>query len=174
MFAFFKRLLSPGGAGAETSPPDRQLMSQSEIQSLRLELEAKEKIIVRLKADLERERAGAQGQVDSFVRARIQRLMQSAAGPAAQLSLQGHLLEVEGKPVTARDVLAVARNIVRALEMEGLTYDQPPGTHVVFDPNRHEPLSAERPLAAGVAAVVKLPALSLGGTLLRKAGVVPG
>jgi molecular chaperone GrpE (heat shock protein) len=99
--------------------------------------------------------------------------MQSAAAPAAQLALQAHLLEAEGKPVAARDMLAVARNLVRALETEGLLLEEKPGQRVAFDPNRHEPLSTETPIAVGQPALVKLPGLSFQGALLRKAGVTP-
>ena len=168
MLGFLKRLFAPGS----TAAPD-SLSAQSELKSQRMELEARDKTIARLKADLERERSTARSQADEIVRARVQRLLQNVAGPAAQLALQGYLLEAEGKPVAARDVLAVARNLVRALENEGLTVEQQPGQRVTFDPNRHEPLSVETPLSSGQPALVKLPGLSFQGALLRKAGVIP-
>jgi hypothetical protein len=42
--------------------------------------------------------------------------MADVAAPVAQLFTQAHLLEVEGKPVQAKDALAVAKRLVRALE----------------------------------------------------------
>ena len=169
MHGFLKRLFA-----SDTGPDnDSQLEAQSQLQALRLQLEDRDKTLAQLKAELERQRASAQGQTEEAVRSRTQRLMQTAAAPAAQLALQGHLLESEGKPVQARDVLAVARKLLRALENEGLKLEDKPGQRVTFDPNRHEPLSTETPLPAGQRAQVRLPALSFQGALLRKAGVVP-
>jgi molecular chaperone GrpE (heat shock protein) len=171
MFARLKRIfaVSPDPA----TDVETELAARSQIQSLRLQIEERDRTIAQLKAELDGQRSTVRGLAEEAVRARAQRLMQNAAAPAAQLALQAHLLDAEGKPVQARDVLAVARNLVRALEGEGLTVEIKAGERVTFDPNRHEPLSADIPMSAGQPARVKLPALSFQGALLRKAGVVP-
>jgi molecular chaperone GrpE (heat shock protein) len=170
MLTFLKRLFASGSAGSDG---DSQLAAQSQIQTLRLQLEERDKAFAQLKAELERHRGTVQGQTDEAARTRSQRLMQNAAAAAAQLALQGHLLESEGKPVQARDVLAVARSLLRTLENEGLKLENQPGQLVSFDPNRHEPLSTDTQLFVGQPARIKLPELSFQGALLRKAGVVP-
>ena len=48
------------------------------------------------------------------------------------------------------------------------------GQSVVFDPNRHESLSAEDELRPGANVIIRLVGLSYKGKLLRKAGVIAG
>ena len=124
-----------------------------------------------LKEELERQRSGASARVDEAVQAQMERLLADAAAPVAQLLTQAHLLEVEGKPVQARDVLAVAKRLVRTLEDNGLTLEGSVGETTPFDPNRHEPLSADASPAEGQPVVVRFVGVAYQGKLLRKAGV---
>src|SRR5437870_13492244 len=117
MFKFLKRF-----AGRPTAAVDEDewLSVQSQLRSLRLALETRDQALVRLKADLDQSRSASGHRADDTARVRVARLMQAAAAPIAQLALQAHLLEGEGKPVSARDVLAVAQSLIRVLESEGL------------------------------------------------------
>ncbi len=92
---------------------------EREVQALRLELQERDREIAVLKADAERLRRAESGRISTAVRAERERLLADAAGPMAQLLTPTHLLEVDGKTVAARDVLAVARRLVRLLEDEG-------------------------------------------------------
>src|SRR5262245_8648030 len=103
------------GADGPALPRDR------DAQSLRLELQERERVIAALTADVERLRRGEGERVAAAVRAERERLLTDAAAPVAQLLTHAHLLEVEGKALQARDVLTVARRLVRLLEDEGLT-----------------------------------------------------
>jgi molecular chaperone GrpE (heat shock protein) len=68
-------------------------------------------------------------------------------------------------------VLTVARRLVRALEDNGLTVEGSVGERVPFDPDHHEPLSADVSLQAGQMVVVRFVGVAYRGKLLRKAGV---
>jgi molecular chaperone GrpE (heat shock protein) len=81
---------------------------------------------------------------------------------------------VEGKPVQARDVLIVARRLVRVLEDAGLTLEGQVGETIQFDPNRHEPLQSQGGIMPGQAGVVRFVGVGFHGKLLRKAGVTAG
>jgi molecular chaperone GrpE (heat shock protein) len=140
-------------------------------QALRLESAEQEKTIARLKADLERQRSSEKVVVAESVRAEIEKLMSDLAMPAAQLLTQAYLLDVEGKPVQAKDVLAVARRLVRSLEAVGLTIIGQVGEAVAFDPNRHTPLSAETAVQAGEKVKIKVVGIGYQGKVLQKAGV---
>ncbi len=157
----------PEGMAAD----ERGLALAREAQSLRLELEERERAVANLKEELERQRNSAGAHIDEAVQAQMERLLADAAAPVAQLLTQAHLLEVEGKPVQARDVLAVAKRLVRILEDNGLTLEGSVGETVPFDPNRHEPLSANASLKSGQPAVMRFVGVAYQGKLLRKAGV---
>lgn len=151
------------------SPPvdERLLALKREIQQLRLELAERDRVTAQLRRQGEVE----EGRVASAGEARRERLLSEAAAPVAQLLTQAHLLEVDGRPVQARDVLAVARRLVRLLEDEGLMLEGTVGQKVVFDPGRHDPLSAEALFTAGQPVIVRLVGVSYQGRILRKAGV---
>ncbi len=167
MFEWLRRWFRPD---AESGA----LALRAEAQSLRLELEERERVIAALRADLERLRRREEERASTAVRAERERLLTEAAAPVAQLLTQAHLLEVEGKPVQARDVLTVARRLIRFLEDEGLAVEGRVGEAVAFDPARHEPLGADFTPAPGQPAVVRLVGVAWRGKVLRKAGVGPG
>jgi molecular chaperone GrpE (heat shock protein) len=153
---------------------DRLLILEREAQSLRLGLAERERAVASLRGELERQRNGQSAYIDEAVRARIERLMTCVAAPVAQLLTQAHLLEVEGRPVQAKDVLAVAKRLVRALEDEGLTSEGRVGESVSFDPNRHEPLGGDASIAPGKSGIIRFVGLTYRGELVRKAGVEEG
>jgi molecular chaperone GrpE (heat shock protein) len=153
------------GADAE-----RLLALTREAQELRLQLEERSHQLAALHKERERQQAGEEMRVGDTVQAKVERLLAEAAGPVTQLLTQAHLLEAEGRPVQARDVLAVARRLVRVLEEEGLTLDGRPGERAAFDPNRHAPLAGEAP-APGAGVVVRFAGIGYKGRVLRKAGV---
>jgi molecular chaperone GrpE (heat shock protein) len=172
MFGLIKRLFGrPQAVPADAK--EAILASERETQALRLELQERERVIAALNSDLDRLRRGEDDRIAAAVAAERERLVTDAAAPAAQLLTQAHLLEVEGKPVQARDVLAVARGLLRLLEDEGLTADGRAGETVAFDPNRHEPLGGEVVLTPGQPAVVGVVGMNFRGKVLRKAGVAP-
>jgi molecular chaperone GrpE (heat shock protein) len=167
----FKRLRRwfgrPAGAGGPALPRER------EAQALRLELQERDRVIAALKADLERLRRGEGERVAAAVQAERERLLADAAAPVAQLLTHAHLLEAEGKALQARDVLAVARRLVRLLEDEGLTAEGRVGAAVAFDPDRHEPLGGDFAPRPGQTVVVRLVGVSWQGRVLSRAGVGP-
>jgi molecular chaperone GrpE (heat shock protein) len=81
------------------------------------------------------------------------------------------LLETEGHPVQAKDVMVVAKRLVRVLEDNGLKLAGNVGETVRFDPNHHEPLSAGASPKQGEHVVVRFVGVAYRGKLLRKAGI---
>lgn len=148
---------------------ERVLQLENELQNLRLELQAQQKTADRLKDELERQRGGESARLAA---AQVEQLLADVAAPVSQLLTQSHLLKVENRPVRAEDVLAVATRLVRALEDRGLTTEGAVGQTVPFDPNRHEPLSADAAITSGQQVVIRLVGIAAHGKLLRKAGVM--
>jgi molecular chaperone GrpE (heat shock protein) len=151
-------------------PHARLLALERSAQELRLTLRERDGQVAQLKADLERQRQAESARLAEGVAAERERLFAEAAGPVAQLLTQAHLLEAEGKPVQARDVLAVARRLVRALQDQGLELVAAAGEEVPFDPNRHAALGGPGP-APGQRVRVRFAGVAAGAKVLRKAGV---
>ncbi len=153
------------------SPDDQALTRERELQTLRLELEDRNRALANLKSELERHRNAQDARVAETVRAELERLLTNCAMPIAHLLTQAHLLEVEGKPIQAADVLVVAKRLVRTLEDYGLALDGTVGEAVVLDPDRHEPLSVDESLTPGQQVLVKFVGASYRGKIIKKAGV---
>jgi molecular chaperone GrpE (heat shock protein) len=161
---------------AESSMPgvdERALALEREAQMLRLELQERDRFIAELKADMTRVVRGAERAMAEGLLTAYERLLSEFALPFAQFLTQEYLLEVEGKPVQARDVLAVARRLLRLLEDEGLTAEGRIGDTVAFDPDRHEPLGGDFAPNRGEPAVVRMVGVSWHGRVLRKTVVGP-
>jgi molecular chaperone GrpE (heat shock protein) len=145
--------------------------SQNESQTLRLELVERDRQIAQLKSDIERQRREAESRQQTGLQAELTQLLTDLAAPLTQLRTQAHLLEAEGRPVAARDVLTVARRLTRSLEDYGLQLEDTVGAQTAFDPNLHEALSGASALQPGQAVIVRFSRVSLNGRVLRKAGV---
>jgi molecular chaperone GrpE (heat shock protein) len=163
MLTALKRWLGAAPPGAE-----HVLALEREAQDLRLQLQECRAKLAALEQERQRERAGEARREGE----RVGQLLERVAAPVAQLSTQAHLLE-EGKPVQARDVLAVARRIVRALEDEGLAVEGTVGAEVSFDPDRHAPLGGGE-VKRGEKVVVRFPAVCREGRVVHRAGVEKG
>jgi hypothetical protein len=160
-------------------PPSHQEPQSSEdllaikkqLQEARLELVAKDQAIARLTTDLNTLRARQTELLKENTQVHFESLLRDAAGPVAQLATQGYLLESAGKPVQARDILNIARRLVRALEKYGLLLEGAPGEETCFDPDRHTPLSTGQVLTAGQKVTVRIPGVVYNGKILARAGV---
>ena len=149
---------------------EKLLTLEREIQNLRLELTERDRLINRFKQQLEQQRTSENNNIDSAVQNQIEQLLTDTAAPVTQLLTQAHLLE-QGKPVQAKDVLLVAKRLIRTLEDNGLTVVSQVGESVFFDSNLHEPLSAISSISSGAEVVVRFAGVSYQGKVIRKAGV---
>ena len=152
---------------------ERLLALAREAQILRLELAEREKILANLEAALERQHRDEDRRVSEAVQHQIERLPAEAATPLTHLLTQAHLLEVASKPLQAKDVLAVAKRVIRVLEQGGLKLEGNVGDVLSFDPDRHDPLSADLTIGAGQSVVVRFAGVTFRDKLLRRARVEP-
>lgn len=169
---WFSHLFSPSHP-AETAQPAAYdfLMLQNELQSLRLELDSRDQTIADLKQQIERQRARQAEVIEETASARLERLFADVAAPVSQILTQADLLENQGKPLQAGDVLTVARRMIRALERHGLTIDSQPGQLSAYDPDRHVPLDAGRTPQPGDPVTVRFAGVTYQGKTLYKAVV---
>jgi hypothetical protein len=144
---------------------------EGDIQSLRLELDERDRLVDTLKDMLDRQRGSSTAKVAESLQARMELLLSDAATPVTQLMTQAHLIEVESRPVQARDVIIVAKRLVHILEDQGMKLEGKVGETVSFDPDKHEPLSADLSPVKGEQVVVRFMGVSYQGQLLHKAGI---
>jgi hypothetical protein len=111
--------------------------------------------------------------VAAAVDARVEQILREAASAVAQLSVQRHLLQEQGRPVAAVDVLSVAGRLVRVLEQQGLTLTDAVGARVAYDAGCHLPLQAGQTLPAGTLVTVRFPGIAFRGKILARAQVEP-
>jgi molecular chaperone GrpE (heat shock protein) len=153
-------------------PVDERVVDlEREAQSLRLDLAEQERLAAQLKEELERLRDSASAHVSEAVQVQVEQLLTDVATPVVQLLTQTHLLEVEDKPVQAKDVLALVKRLVRTLEDNGLTLVGSVGATAPFDLNHHEPLSSSVSLEPGDRVTLRFVGVAYQGRLLRKVGV---
>jgi hypothetical protein len=149
------------------------LEAKRDAQTLKLELEDRERTISALRNELDHHRSSDLDAREAGAQLQIERLLSDAATPVAQLVTQAHLIETEGKDVQARDVLAAAQRLIRCLEGAGMALEGCVGDTVAFDPNRHESLDSNKSIVRGEPVTIRLVGISHKGKIIRKAGVKP-
>jgi molecular chaperone GrpE (heat shock protein) len=155
----------------EGRPDDARLALEQRVQELRLELAERDRALAELRRKADQLEHGERDRQAQALRAQMERLVAASATRITQLNTQAHLIDAEGKPVTAWDVVANARGLLRVFEDEGVTLEGRPGEVVPFDASRHELLQAGAGCADGEPVEVRLCGVYFRGRLLRKAGV---
>lgn len=150
-----------------------RLAYQRESQALRVELEARDETIQRLKQETERLRWQLEDTVKTITTGQLEEIFTDLASPAAQLLTQADLLLNQEKPVTAQDILAVSMRLMRSLERHGFTIEGQVGEQTTFDPNLHQTLNAAVALAEGQAVTIRFVGISFNGKLIKRAFVDP-
>ncbi|MCT0198262.1 nucleotide exchange factor GrpE [Synechococcus sp. CS-1325] len=151
----------------------RRLAAESELQKLRFDLEAAHQRLVQLQADLQRQGHDQAASLEDQLDAQLETVLTPLITPLAQLLTQQHLIEQQGKELSARDLLATSRRIWQGLTPAGLAACETIGAVVAFDPDRHQPLSQTTVLGRGDTVRVKIPGILLKGRLLKPAAVEP-
>ncbi len=148
-----------------------QLIRDREIQRLQLELAEREKTIRRLSDELERNRLATSEQARELAQAHVEGVLSQVGLPAVTLLTQAYLLEQEGKPIQARDVLTVAKKLIHAFELMGLSFVGSVGEVVSYDPNYHLASSANAQIQPGEKVKIQFVGVQYQGKILRKASV---
>ena len=161
----------PGPSSTPAPEPGADALAlQNTIQALRMEIAARDEKIKHLTDEVERLRYRSEGLAAESAAARVQALLTDLSGPACQMLTQA-ALEESGRPLQARDVLTVAKRLLRAHERHGLVFEGKPGEQGAFDPDKHTPLNAEVSPQVGDVVTVRVAGAIWNGKTLYKAGV---
>lgn len=150
-----------------------RLSVESELQQLRLDLNQAQQRAAQLQADLARQGREQGDALSEKLNAQLEELLAPLATPLAQLLTQQHLIEVQGKELSVKDLLATSRRIWQGITPAGVEAMEAIGQVVVFDPDRHQPLSQATNLSRGESVKVRIPGITLKGKVLKAAAVEP-
>jgi molecular chaperone GrpE (heat shock protein) len=150
-----------------------RLAAESELQQLRLDLNQSQHRVAQLQADLTRQGREQDDALNEKLQVQLEELLTPLATPLKQLLTQQHLIEVQGKELSVKDLLATSRHIWQGLAPVGLEAFEPIGQVVAFDPDRHQLLSQATSLGRGAAVKVRIAGITLKGKVLKAAAVEP-
>ena len=150
-----------------------RLSAETELQQLRLDLKQGQQRAAQLQADLSRQSREQGDTITEKLQIQLEELLTPLATPLAQLLTQQHLIEVQGKELSAKDLLATSRRIWQGLTPVGVGALEAIGEVVAFNPDRHQPLSQATSLRRGESVKVRIPGISLKGKVLKAAAVEP-
>lgn len=150
-----------------------RLAAESELQRLRLDLNQAQHRAAQLQADLNRQGRDQNDTLNQKLQVQLEELLTPLATPLAQLLTQQHLIEVQGKELSAKDLLATSSRIWQGLTLAGLEALEAIGQVVAFDPDRHQPLCQATSLSRGEAVKVRIAGINLKGKVLKAAAVEP-
>ena len=150
-----------------------RLAAESELQQLRLDLNQSQHRVAQLHADLTRQGREQDDALNEKLQVQLEELLTPLATPLTQLLTQQHLIEVQGKELSVKDLLATSRHIWQGLAPVGLEAFEPIGQVVAFDPDRHQLLSQATSLGRGAAVKVRIAGITLKGKVLKAAAVEP-
>lgn len=167
----FRRLAHRWRIWRSGSDGESVLRLERELRELRLVVAERDRSIERSHAVLERLRGGAEQDAEQRARADVERLVAAIGAPLVQFVTQDHLHRSGKVSVRVDDVLRVGASLVRVLREAGVDTVGEVGEAEPYDPERHDPLSAETSVAAGEEVVVRVVGLRYRGRVLRKAGV---
>lgn len=149
---------------------EQLLDAERELQTAKLELEEKERLIQSLTSELQRQDKTHQRRASDLTDASLEKLFDEAATAAAQILTQEHLLS-SGAQLPARDLLNVSRTLIRTLEKHGLELQGQIGAQVEYDQNLHQSIELGLPIKNGECVVVRMIGVTYKGKVLRRAAV---
>jgi len=152
---------------------NQRLSAETELQQLRLDFKQGQQRVAQLQADLGRQGREQGDALNEQLQAQLEELLTLLATPLAQLLTQQHLIEVQGKELNAKDLLATSRRIWQGLTTVGVGALEAIGEVVAFNPDRHQPLSQATSLRRGESVKVRIPGITLKGKVLKAAAVEP-
>lgn len=157
-------------SNAAGSDDAETLAQRSQLHSLQLELAQRDQQIANLQDELERLRTRQERLLHDTLQTRLGATLSALAAPAVQIATQDYLAG-QGAEIQARDVLAVARRMLRELARAGLEWEGTLGGCVPYDPTRHTLSGGDMNIQPGQPVIVRFVGAAFEGRILHKAVV---
>jgi molecular chaperone GrpE (heat shock protein) len=175
MKKWLRKLFNPevNSAANESTPgqglPEKMLQEMNDLQSLRMELAESKRMVVHLTQEIERVKAQQEEIIQLNLAKELEGLFKDMAAPASQSLTQAHLVENQGKKVSAQDLLTVSRRMLRAMERHGVIFENQVGETVLFDPGKHIAIQPGQSIDTGKPVIVRFCGVSYRGKMIHKA-----
>ena len=150
---------------------EQHLVSQSNVQSLRLELEETQQELAETRLELERQRNINQSMAKESTAFEMENFLRTISGPISQFNTQLHILQKGKIPIETRDVMRVIKHLLNLLQDYGLEITGDLGQKTTYNPDLHLILSNQASIAPGDPVVIQFSGFIYQGQLIRKAGV---
>ncbi len=142
-----------------------------ELQSARLEFEEERKLHSRIAQDFANYRTKSETATNEELDRQLEKVFLDISGSVAQLITQDYLLNKNGKPVQAKDVVNVSSGIVKTLLRHGMETVGKVGEETQFDLNSHEPISIDEAITDNENVTIRMVGIAFKGKILRRASV---
>lgn len=147
------------------------LKLQTALRSVQLDIDERDDVISKLRADIERERAARDVTTAAASDSALEKAMADLSLPIIQLATQMHLVEQQGRALNPKDVLTVLNRLVKNAANAGLSLEGTIGDVAAYDADRHEPILSEAAPAPGQPVTIRMPGAAFKGKFIRKAAV---
>lgn len=144
---------------------------EREVQSLRTMLEEQDKVVAKLRKDLNQQQSEAEFRAKEFIQAKFEELMTDVAPLITQIHTQAYLVEAKNRPINIRDVIIIAKQYESVFQKRGLRIEGYVGEITSFDADHHRSLKKDMRLMDAEPVVVRFVGVAYRGKLLSKAGV---
>ncbi len=152
-----------GQAGREIQADREEILSlQRRLAATDIELHECQELVSALKSRIEALNAARTDPPTA------EELFTALAAPLSQLRMQAWLMGT-GKEISSRSIIALANQFASLVERAGLEPVGDPGESIRFDPELHEPLSAQECIPNGGPAIVRFIGYRYRGRMLRRA-----
>ena len=150
---------------------EQHLVSQSNIQSLRLELEETQQELAETQMELERQRNKNRSMVKERTAFEMENFLHTISGPISQLSTLLYISEKGGKTVETIDLMRVIKHLLNLLQDYGLEITGEMGQKTTYDPDLHIIIGNQASIVAEDPVIIQFTGFRYQGQLIRKAGV---
>jgi len=168
MWNIIKRLI-PASERLDTS--EQNLVSQSLIQGLRLELAETQQALAETRLELDRQQKFNNATAKENTAIEMENFLRSISAPITQLNTQLHISEKQNKPVAIRDIMQVIKHLLHLLQDFGLEITVDIGQNTAYNPNLHVILSSQESIVPGEPVVIRFAGLAYQNRMICKAGV---
>ncbi|WP_017295442.1 hypothetical protein [Geminocystis herdmanii] len=167
MINWLKKLFSSPTVTSNDESSEKIITLETKLQQLKLELVDRTHTINSLQQKLQRQEEKESIQLQEKILGEKEKLFNQIASPISQLITQKYLLEVEEKPVQAKDILLVVKRLINVFEMEGLTFIGEVGEITNFEPNYHQSLNSNIDINRGDKVIIKIVGISYQNQVIK-------
>ncbi len=163
-------LLSDESIQTDNSYAQAIVLIKQSLSHLEAHCQNNHELVAGLKKELSLQQSNQEQQINATIEGALLSFYKDVADPVTQLVTLNQLIE-QGKPVKPENIAIHARLLIAALKEHGLSIEGDPGQILPYNPNFHEPLSANENPSVGELVSIRFQGASFKGQVIKKAGI---